>query len=95
MSVDAATVKKTARLARIAIDEGEIDSMTEKLSAILDWVEQLQEVDVEGVPPMTSVSPMALKLRADAVTAGDDADRILASAPSQAEGFFVVPKVVE
>ncbi|MEL6977888.1 MAG: Asp-tRNA(Asn)/Glu-tRNA(Gln) amidotransferase subunit GatC [Pseudomonadota bacterium] len=95
MSVDADTVRKTAKLARIAIDEADVAPLTEKLNGILDWVEQLQEVDVETVEPMTAVTPMALKLRSDEVRAGDDADRALANAPASAEGFFVVPKVVE
>lgn len=95
MSVDAATVRKTAHLARIALPESEVEAMTEKLNGILAWVEQLQEVDVEGVEPMTSVTPLALRLREDVVTEGDNAGRALANAPAEAEGFFVVPKVVE
>lgn len=95
MSVDADTVRKTAKLARIALDEAEISPLTQKLNGILDWVEQLQEVDVSSIEPMTAVTPMSLKLREDEISAGDDADRALANAPSSAEGFFVVPKVVE
>lgn len=95
MSVDADTVRKVAALARIAIDEKEIAPTARKLSSILDWAEQLSEVDVDDVEPMTSVTPFALKMREDVVAAGDEADRILANAPESAEGFFVVPKVVE
>ena len=95
MSVDAATVRKTAHLARIALAESEVEVMTGKLNTILGWVEQLQEVDVEGVEPMTSVTPMTLKLRDDVAEAVDGADRALSNAPAEAEGFFVVPKVVD
>ncbi len=95
MSVDAADVRKAAKLARIAVAEEEIPSLTAELNGILAMVERLQEVDVEGVEPMTSVTPMRLKRRADVVTEGGAVEAILANAPEAAEGFFVVPKVVE
>lgn len=95
MSVDADTVRKVAKLARIAVEDHEVEPLAKELSGILDWVEQLQEVDVEGVEPMTSAVPMRLKRRADAVTDGNRRDDILANAPDAREGFFAVPKVVE
>jgi aspartyl-tRNA(Asn)/glutamyl-tRNA(Gln) amidotransferase subunit C len=95
MSVDATTVRRIARLARIAVSEDEIGHLQDELNAILAFVEQLSEVDVSGVEPMTSVTPMALKMRADKVTDGGIADQILANAPATEDGFFLVPKVVE
>ncbi len=95
MSVDAATVKRVAHLARIALPEAEVGRMQGEINAILGFVEQLSKVDVEGVEPMTSVTPMRLKQRADAVTEGGIADQILANAPVSDDHFFVVPKVVE
>ena len=95
MSVDAATVRKVAKLARIAVEEDEIEPLAKEISGILDWVEQLQEVDVDGVEPMTSAVPMRLKRRTDVVTDGNRRDDILANAPDAREGFFAVPKVVE
>ena len=95
MSVDAATVRRIAHLARIAVEESEIEKLRGELNAILGWVEQLGEVDVAGVEPMTSVTPMQLKMRADEVTDGGDAAAVLANAPQTEEGFFLVPKVVE
>jgi aspartyl-tRNA(Asn)/glutamyl-tRNA(Gln) amidotransferase subunit C len=95
MSVDAATVRKVAKLARIAVEENEIEPLAAEISGILDWVEQLQEVDVSGVEPMTSAVPMRLKRRDDVVTDGNRRDDILANAPDSREGFFAVPKVVE
>ena len=95
MSVDATTVRRIARLARIAVSEDEIGHLQDELNAILAFVEQLSEVDVSGVEPMTSVTPMALKMRADKVTDGGFADQILANAPATEDGFFLVPKVVE
>ncbi len=95
MSVDLATVKRVARLARIALPEDEAERMTGELNGILGFVEQLAEVDVEGVEPMTSVTPMAMKKRIDAVTDGDKAADIVANAPSTEQNFFLVPKVVE
>ncbi|WP_442582413.1 Asp-tRNA(Asn)/Glu-tRNA(Gln) amidotransferase subunit GatC [Mesorhizobium sp. ASY16-5R] len=95
MSVDIATVKRVARLARIAVDDADAERMTGELNAILGFVEQLNEVDVTGVEPMTSVTPMAMKKRQDAVTDGGKAADIVANAPATAENFFLVPKVVE
>ena len=95
MSIDADTARKVAHLARIAVSEDDLVPLAEKLNGILDWVEQLQEVDVEGVEPMTSVTPMALKRRTDSVTDGGIRDKVLANAPDAREGFFAVPKVVE
>jgi aspartyl-tRNA(Asn)/glutamyl-tRNA(Gln) amidotransferase subunit C len=95
MSVDIQTVKRVAHLARIAVDEQDAERMTGELNAILGFVEQLGEVDVSGVEPMTSVIPMEMKKRADAVTDGDKAADIVANAPATDENFFLVPKVVE
>ncbi|NIP74478.1 MAG: Asp-tRNA(Asn)/Glu-tRNA(Gln) amidotransferase subunit GatC [Xanthomonadales bacterium] len=95
MSIDTDTVRKVADLARIAVTEEELAPLAEELNAILGWVEQLGEVDVSGVEPMTSVTPMALKQRADVVTDGNRQADILANAPDAREGFFTVPKVVE
>jgi len=95
MSVDASTVRRIAHLARIAVNDDEIEHLQGELNAILAFVEQLNEVDVTGVEPMTSVTPMAMKKRADVVTDGGDADAILANAPAREDHYFVVPKVVE
>lgn len=95
MSVDLATVKRVARLARIAVTEEEAQRMTGELNGILGFVEQLSEVDVTGIEPMTSVTPMAMKKRVDAVTDGNKADDIVANAPNADRNFFLVPKVVE
>ena len=95
MSIDTDTVRKVAHLARIALREDEVAPLAAELNSILGWVEQLAEVDVAGVEPMTSVTPMALKRRADAVTDGNRQADILANAPDAREGFFAVPKVVE
>ncbi|AMM85052.1 Asp-tRNA(Asn)/Glu-tRNA(Gln) amidotransferase subunit GatC [Martelella sp. AD-3] len=95
MSVDTATVKRVASLARIAVDEESAERMTGELNAILGFVEQLGEVDVTGVEPMTSVMPMEMKKRHDVVTDGDKADDIVANAPESERNFFLVPKVVE
>ena len=95
MSIDTDTVRKVAHLARIAVREDELAPLAAELNAILGWVEQLSEVDVTGVEPMTSVTPMALKRCADVVTDGDRQADILANAPDAREGFFTVPKVVE
>jgi aspartyl-tRNA(Asn)/glutamyl-tRNA(Gln) amidotransferase subunit C len=95
MSVDIATVKRVARLARIAVSEEDAERMTGELNTILGFVEQLNEVDVSGVEPMTSVTPMAMKERQDAVTDGGKANDIIANAPESTENFFLVPKVVE
>ena len=95
MSVDIDTVKRVARLARIAVTDEDAGRMTGELNAILGFVEQLNEVDVEGVEPMTSVIPIEMKKRQDMVTDGSKADDIVANAPATDENFFVVPKVVE
>ena len=95
MSVDADTVRRIAHLARIAVAEDEVEPLQGELNAILAFVEQLQEVDVEGVEPMTSVTPMAMKKRADVVTDGGIRDDVLKNAPATEDGFFLVPKVVE
>jgi aspartyl-tRNA(Asn)/glutamyl-tRNA(Gln) amidotransferase subunit C len=95
MSVDLATVKRVARLARLAVSEEDAARMTGELNGILGFVEQLDEVDVTGIEPMTSVTPMAMKKRADAVTDGNKADAIVANAPATDRNFFQVPKVVE
>jgi aspartyl-tRNA(Asn)/glutamyl-tRNA(Gln) amidotransferase subunit C len=95
MSVDAATVRRIAHLARIAVKDDEIEHLRGEINAILGWVEQLQEVKVEGVEPMTSVTPMQLKMRKDEVTDGGYRERVLANAPQPEDGYFVVPKVVE
>jgi aspartyl-tRNA(Asn)/glutamyl-tRNA(Gln) amidotransferase subunit C len=95
MSVDTATVKRVARLARIAVTDEEAEAMRASLNDILSFVEQLNEVDVEGVEPMTSVQPMPMKQRRDEVTEGGRAEDVIANAPATEDGFFVVPKVVE
>jgi aspartyl-tRNA(Asn)/glutamyl-tRNA(Gln) amidotransferase subunit C len=95
MSVDIATVKRVAHLARIAVSPEDAERMTGELNVILGFVEQLNEVDVAGVEPMTSVIPMEMKKREDAVTDGDRAADIVANAPAIQENFFLVPKVVE
>ena len=95
MSVDQQTVRRIARLARIAVTEDDIPHLQGELNAILSFVEQLDAVDVDGVEPMTSVTPMAMRKRQDDVTDGDKADDIVANAPSTDRNFFLVPKVVE
>lgn len=95
MSVDADTVKRIGRLARIRITEDEVAAYEGEINAILGFVEQLDEVDVDGVEPMTSVAPMQLRRREDQVTDGGYADKIVANAPVSEDNFFVVPKVVE
>jgi aspartyl-tRNA(Asn)/glutamyl-tRNA(Gln) amidotransferase subunit C len=95
MSVDIATVKRVARLARIAVSEEDAARMADELNNILGFVEQLNEVDVSGVEPMTSVIPMEMKKRQDTVTDGNKAADIVANAPATDENFFLVPKVVE
>ncbi|MBB4102839.1 Asp-tRNA(Asn)/Glu-tRNA(Gln) amidotransferase subunit GatC [Allorhizobium borbori] len=95
MSVDLATVKRVARLARLAVTEEEAERMTGELNGILGFVEQLSEVNVEGIEPMTSVTPMQMKKRADIVNDGDKADDIVANAPLTDRNYFLVPKVVE
>jgi aspartyl-tRNA(Asn)/glutamyl-tRNA(Gln) amidotransferase subunit C len=95
MSVDADTVRRIAHLARIAVAEEEVEHLRGELNAILAFVEQLSEVDVKGVEPMTSVTPMEMKKRADVVTDGGIPDDIVRNAPASEDHFFVVPKVVE
>ena len=95
MSVDQNTVRRIARLARIAVVDEDVPHLQGELNDILAFVEQLNEVDVSGVEPMTSVTPMAMKKRQDVVTDGGDAAAILANAPASEDGFFLVPKVVE
>ncbi|MGE6739285.1 Asp-tRNA(Asn)/Glu-tRNA(Gln) amidotransferase subunit GatC [Allorhizobium pseudoryzae] len=95
MSVDLATVKRVARLSRIAVTDEEAERMMGELNGILGFVEQLSEVDVSGVEPMTSVTPITMRQRADAVTDGDKAADIVANAPNTDQNFFLVPKVVE
>jgi aspartyl-tRNA(Asn)/glutamyl-tRNA(Gln) amidotransferase subunit C len=95
MSVDAATVRRIAHLARIAVADEEVEPLQAELNAILAFVEQLSEVDVSGVEPMTSVTPMAMKKRPDVVTEGGDPGIILGNAPATEDNFFLVPKVVE
>jgi aspartyl-tRNA(Asn)/glutamyl-tRNA(Gln) amidotransferase subunit C len=95
MSVDTDTVKKVARLARIALSDDDAERMKGELNAILGFVEQLNEVDVSGVEPMTSVTPMEMKKRQDIVTDGGKAGDIVANAPTSQDNFFLVPKVVE
>jgi aspartyl-tRNA(Asn)/glutamyl-tRNA(Gln) amidotransferase subunit C len=95
MSVDANTVRKIARLARIAVAEEEVAHLQDELNAILAFVEQLSTVNVADVEPMSSVIPMKMKQRLDVVTEGGDADAILKNAPVSEDHFFLVPKVVE
>jgi aspartyl-tRNA(Asn)/glutamyl-tRNA(Gln) amidotransferase subunit C len=95
MSVDAATVRRIAQLARIAVKEEEVSHLQSELNAMLAFVEQLSEVDVEGVEPMTSVTPMDMKKRRDVVNDGEIADLIVENAPVTEDHFFLVPKVVE
>jgi aspartyl-tRNA(Asn)/glutamyl-tRNA(Gln) amidotransferase subunit C len=95
MSVDADSVRRIAHLARIAVAEEEIDHFKGELNTILAWVEQLGEVNVDGVEPMTSVTPMTMKKRADVVTDGGIAEDIVKNAPASEDNFFLVPKVVE
>ena len=95
MSVDKETVQRMAKLARIALDETQTAAMEQELNALLSWVEQLQDVDVEGVAPMTSVVEQRLKMRDDVVTDGGYAEDLVKNAPQAEAHFFVVPKVVE
>jgi aspartyl-tRNA(Asn)/glutamyl-tRNA(Gln) amidotransferase subunit C len=95
MSVDAATVRRIAHLSRIAVKDEEVSHLQGELNAILAFVEQLNEVNVDGVEPMTSVTPMAMKKRHDLVNDGEIADVIVANAPATEDHYFLVPKVVE
>jgi aspartyl-tRNA(Asn)/glutamyl-tRNA(Gln) amidotransferase subunit C len=95
MAVDAKTVRRIAHLARIAVADDEVEHLQGELNAILQFVEQLSEVNVDGVEPMTSVTPMTMKKRPDVVTDGGDADAVLRNAPAREGNYFAVPKVVE
>jgi len=95
MSVDTNTVRKIASLARIAVTDGEVEAMTGELNNILGWVEQLGEVDTDGVEPLAAVIPNDLRLRDDVITDGDIQENVLANAPQAEHGFFAVPKVIE
>jgi aspartyl-tRNA(Asn)/glutamyl-tRNA(Gln) amidotransferase subunit C len=95
MEVDADTVRRIARLARIKVTDEEIGALEKELSGILGWIRQLDEVDTSEVEPMTRVIPMTLKKRADAVTDGNMPEQVIANAPASDDGLFVVPKVVE
>ena len=95
MSIDTDTARRVAKLARIRVEEADLHALAGEFNTILGFIEQLNEVDVEGVEPMTSVTPMRLKRREDGVTAGGIQAQILSNAPDAREGFFAVPKVVE
>jgi len=95
MSVDKDTVRRIAKLARLAVGEDRVAPMVDELNGILKWVEQLNEVSVEGVAPLTSVVEQRLKMRDDVVSDGGQADELMANAPDGEDHFFVVPKVVE
>jgi len=95
MSIDTNTAARVAKLARIKVEESDLPELANEFSAILGFIEQLNEVDVEGVEPMTSVTPQRLKRREDVVTDGDQPQAVLKNAPDAREGFFAVPKVVE
>ena len=95
MSIDATTVRRIAHLARVAVADDEIEHLRGEINAILAFVEQLAEVNVDGVEPMTSVTPMTMKKRPDVVTDGGDADAVLRNAPATENNYFLVPKVVE
>lgn len=95
MAIDAATVKKVARLARIAEPDDKLEPLAKELSGILAWIEQLNEVNTDGVEPMTSAVAADLPMRDDVVTDGGDPEKVLSNAPKRAGAFYVVPKVVE
>ena len=95
MAIDAATVRRVAKLARIAEPESRLEPLARELNSIMAWIEQLNEVDVEGVQPMASAVAAVLPMREDVVVDGGDAAKVLANAPRSADGFFIVPKVVE
>ena len=95
MSIDIKTAARVAKLARIRVDEAQLPALAQEFGNILGFIEQLSEVDVTGVEPMTSVTPMRLKRRVDAVTDGNIQGQVLKNAPDAREGFFAVPKVVE
>ncbi len=95
MSLDPAAVRRIATLARIHVDDAELPALQADLNGILGWIEQLNEVNVEGIEPLTGAAQMALKMREDVVTDGGYVDKVLANAPERAGDFFVVPKVIE
>ena len=95
MSLDSATIRRIATLARIHIDDAEIPMLQAELNGILGWIEQLNEVNVDGIEPLTGAQQMALKMREDVVTDGGYPERVLANAPERSGDFYVVPKVVE
>ncbi len=95
MSIDKETAARVAHLARIRVEDADLPKLAEEFSAIMGFIEQLNEVDIDGVEPMTSVTPQRLKRREDVVTDGNQPEKILANAPDAREGFFAVPKVVE
>lgn len=95
MAIDAATVRKVARLARIAEPEDRLEPLAKELSGILNWIEQLNEVDTDGVEPMTTAVHAVLPMREDVVTDGGDPQKVLSNAPKTKDHFYVVPKVVE
>ncbi|WP_370401921.1 Asp-tRNA(Asn)/Glu-tRNA(Gln) amidotransferase subunit GatC [Sulfitobacter sp. JB4-11] len=95
MSIDPSTAARVAKLARIRVEPEALPALAQEFNTILGFIEQLEEVDVDGVEPMTSVTPQRLKRREDVVTDGDQQDKVLANAPDAREGFFAVPKVVE
>jgi len=95
MSLDPATVRRIATLARIRVEDAEIAQLQSELNGILGWIEQLNEVNVDGVEPLTGAARMALKMREDVVSDGDIQDKVLANAPERIGAYFVVPKVVE
>lgn len=95
MSIDESTAARVAKLARIKVEPAALPALAQEFNTILGFIEQLNEVDVEGVEPMTSVTPQVLKRRADEVTDGNQQEAVLANAPDAREGFFAVPKVVE
>jgi len=95
MSIDTETAAKVAKLARIRVEDDALPALAQEFNAILGFIEQLEEVDVDGVEPMVSVTPMRLKRRQDVVTDGDQQASVLSNAPDAREGFFAVPKVVE
>ena len=95
MSIDESTAARVAKLARIRVEEERLPALAQEFNTILGFIEQLNEVDIEGIEPMTSVTPQQLKWREDVVTDGDQQDLILSNAPDAREGFFAVPKVVE
>tara|TARA_B100000214_G_C23495608_1_gene413689 strand:- start:82 stop:393 length:312 start_codon:yes stop_codon:yes gene_type:complete len=95
MALDEATVRNIAKLARIRVPEAEVSSLAQELSNILDWIEQLNQVDTDDVTPMTSVTDTVMSKRADEITDGNYSDKVLANAPNPEGSFFTVPKVVE